>query len=58
MGPTGVGKTELAKALAEYVLNDEHRLLRFDMTEFMERHETSKLIGSPPGFVGYGEGGH
>ncbi|BBH53355.1 ATP-dependent Clp protease ATP-binding subunit [Fluviispira sanaruensis] len=57
LGPTGVGKTELAKALAEYVLNDEHRLLRFDMTEFMERHETSKLIGSPPGYVGYGEGG-
>jgi ATP-dependent Clp protease ATP-binding subunit ClpC len=57
LGPTGVGKTELAKALAEYVLNDEQRLLRFDMTEFMERHETSKLIGSPPGFVGYGEGG-
>lgn len=57
LGPTGVGKTELAKALAEYVLNDEGRLIRFDMTEFMERHETSKLIGSPPGFVGYGEGG-
>ena len=57
LGPTGVGKTELAKALAEYVLNDEHRLLRFDMTEFMERHESSKLIGSPPGYVGYGEGG-
>ncbi|WGL60053.1 ATP-dependent Clp protease ATP-binding subunit [Pigmentibacter sp. JX0631] len=57
LGPTGVGKTELAKALAEYVLNDEQRLIRFDMTEFMERHETSKLIGSPPGFVGYGEGG-
>jgi ATP-dependent Clp protease ATP-binding subunit ClpC len=57
LGPTGVGKTELAKALAEYVLNDESRLIRFDMTEFMERHETSKLIGSPPGFVGYGEGG-
>jgi ATP-dependent Clp protease ATP-binding subunit ClpC len=57
LGPTGVGKTELAKALAEYVLNDEQRLLRFDMTEFMERHETSKLIGSPPGYVGYGEGG-
>lgn len=57
LGPTGVGKTELAKALAEYVLNDEQRLLRFDMTEFMERHETSKLIGSPPGYIGYGEGG-
>lgn len=57
LGPTGVGKTELAKALAEYVLNDESRIIRFDMTEFMERHETSKLIGSPPGFVGYGDGG-
>jgi ATP-dependent Clp protease ATP-binding subunit ClpC len=57
LGPTGVGKTELAKALAEYVLNDEHKIIRFDMTEFMERHETSKLIGSPPGYVGYGEGG-
>lgn len=57
LGPTGVGKTELAKALAEYVLNDEGRLIRFDMSEFMERHETAKLIGSPPGYVGYGEGG-
>ncbi|NBO39225.1 ATP-dependent Clp protease ATP-binding subunit [bacterium] len=57
LGPTGVGKTELAKALAEYVLNDEARLIRFDMSEFMERHETAKLIGSPPGYVGYGEGG-
>ena len=57
LGPTGVGKTELAKALAEYVLNDANRLIRFDMTEFMERHESSKLIGSPPGYVGHGEGG-
>jgi ATP-dependent Clp protease ATP-binding subunit ClpC len=57
LGPTGVGKTELAKALAEILLNDENRLLRFDMTEFMERHESSKLIGSPPGYVGHGEGG-
>ncbi len=57
LGPTGVGKTELAKALAEYVLNDESRIIRFDMSEFMERHETAKLIGSPPGYVGYGEGG-
>lgn len=57
LGPTGVGKTELAKALAEYVLNDESRLIRFDMSEFMERHETAKLIGSPPGYVGYGDGG-
>jgi len=57
LGPTGVGKTELAKALAEFVLNDESRLIRFDMSEFMERHETAKLIGSPPGYVGYGDGG-
>lgn len=57
LGPTGVGKTELAKALAEFVLNDESKLIRFDMSEFMERHESAKLIGSPPGYVGYGEGG-
>ncbi len=57
LGPTGVGKTELAKALAEYVLNDESRMIRFDMSEFMERHETAKLIGSPPGYLGYGDGG-
>ncbi len=57
LGPTGVGKTELAKAIAEFVLDSESALIRFDMSEFMERHETSKLIGSPPGYVGYGEGG-
>lgn len=57
LGPTGVGKTELAKALAELLLDTENRLIRFDMSEFMERHEVSKLIGSPPGYVGYGEGG-
>ena len=57
LGPTGVGKTELAKALAELMMNDENKLIRFDMSEFMERHETAKLIGSPPGYVGYGEGG-
>jgi ATP-dependent Clp protease ATP-binding subunit ClpC len=57
LGPTGVGKTELAKALAGYVLDDESRIIRFDMSEFMERHEGAKLIGSPPGYVGYGEGG-
>lgn len=57
LGPTGVGKTELAKALAEYLLNDETRMIRFDMSEYMERHEGAKLIGSPPGYVGYGEGG-
>lgn len=57
LGPTGVGKTELAKALAEYVLDDEARIIRLDMSEYMERHETAKLIGAPPGYVGYGEGG-
>lgn len=57
LGPTGVGKTELARALAEYVLDDENRLIRFDMTEFMQKHEAAKMIGSPPGYVGYGEGG-
>jgi ATP-dependent Clp protease ATP-binding subunit ClpC len=57
LGPTGVGKTELAKALAEFVLGNESKIVRFDMSEFMERHEASKLIGSPPGYVGYGEGG-
>lgn len=57
LGPTGVGKTELARALAEYVLNDENRLIRFDMTEFMQKHEAAKMIGSPPGYIGYGEGG-
>lgn len=57
LGPTGVGKTELAKALAGLVLDDENRIIRVDMSEYMERHEASKLIGSPPGYVGYGEGG-
>jgi len=57
LGPTGVGKTELAKALAEFLLDDEERLIRMDMSEYMERHSVSKLIGSPPGYVGYGEGG-
>jgi len=57
LGPTGVGKTELAKALADYVLDDESKIIRVDMTEYMERHEAAKLIGSPPGYVGYGEGG-
>lgn len=57
LGPTGVGKTELAKALAELVLNSESALIRFDMSEYMERHESAKLIGSPPGYVGFGEGG-
>nr|UBQ35456.1 Clp protease ATP binding subunit [Conticribra weissflogii] len=56
-GPTGVGKTELTKALAEFVFNSETNMIRFDMSEFMEKHTVSKLIGSPPGYVGYKEGG-
>ncbi len=56
-GPTGVGKTELAKALAEAVFGSEDSMVRVDMSEFMEKHSTSKLIGSPPGYVGYDEGG-
>lgn len=57
MGPTGVGKTEMARALAEFLFNDEDALVRVDMSEYMEKHATSKLIGSPPGYVGYEEGG-
>ena len=57
LGPTGVGKTELCKALAEAMFGDEDSLLRIDMSEFMEKHTTSKMIGSPPGYVGYDEGG-
>lgn len=57
LGPTGVGKTELAKALAEELFGDERNMLRFDMSEYMEKHTTSRLIGSPPGYVGYEEGG-
>jgi ATP-dependent Clp protease ATP-binding subunit ClpC len=56
VGPSGTGKTELAKALAESLFHDERRLLRFDMSEFMEEHSVAKLIGSPPGYVGYDEG--
>jgi len=56
LGPTGVGKTELSKALAEFMFNDEKALIRVDMSEFMERHSVSKLIGSPPGYVGHEEG--
>ena len=56
-GPTGVGKTELTKALAMYMFNSETNMIRFDMSEFMEKHTVSKLIGSPPGYVGYQEGG-
>jgi len=57
LGPTGVGKTELAKALAEFMFNDEKALVRVDMSEYMERHAVSRLIGSPPGYVGHEEGG-
>lgn len=57
LGPTGVGKTELAKTLAEFMFNDEKALIRIDMSEYMERHAISKFIGSPPGYVGYDEGG-
>ncbi|MGE5486723.1 MAG: ATP-dependent Clp protease ATP-binding subunit [bacterium] len=57
LGPTGVGKTEVARALAEFLFGTEKSLIRFDMSEFMEKHSVSKLIGSPPGYVGYEEGG-
>ena len=57
LGPTGVGKTELTKALAEFLFDDEDALIRVDMSEFMEKHAVSKMIGSPPGYVGYEEGG-
>ena len=57
LGPTGVGKTEVARALAEFLFGSEKSLIRFDMSEFMEKHSVSKLIGSPPGYVGYEEGG-
>jgi len=58
MGPTGVGKTELAKALAEFIFDDEQAMVRIDMSEYMERHSVSRLIGAPPGYVGYEEGGY
>ena len=57
VGPTGVGKTELAKALAEFLFDDEHMLVRIDMSEYMEKHSVSRLVGAPPGYVGYDEGG-
>ena len=57
LGPTGVGKTEVCKALAEIMFNDESAMVRIDMSEFMERHSVSRLIGAPPGYVGYEEGG-
>jgi ATP-dependent Clp protease ATP-binding subunit ClpB len=58
MGPTGVGKTELAKSLAEFLFDDEQAMIRVDMSEYMEKHSVSRLIGAPPGYVGYEEGGY
>jgi len=58
MGPTGVGKTELARSLANFLFDDENALIRIDMSEFMEKHSVSRLIGAPPGYVGYDEGGY
>ena len=57
LGPTGVGKTELARALAEFLFDDEAAMIRIDMSEYLERHTVSRLIGAPPGYVGYEEGG-
>jgi ATP-dependent Clp protease ATP-binding subunit ClpB len=57
LGPTGVGKTETARALAEFMFDDEHNMVRIDMSEYMEKHAVSRLVGAPPGYVGYEEGG-
>src|SRR5467141_226526 len=57
LGPTGVGKTELVRALAEFLFDDERAMVRIDMSEYMEKHAVSRLIGAPPGYVGYDEGG-
>jgi ATP-dependent Clp protease ATP-binding subunit ClpB len=57
LGPTGVGKTELARALAEFLFDDEHAMVRIDMSEYMEKHAVARLIGAPPGYVGFEEGG-
>jgi len=57
LGPTGVGKTELCKALAQYMFNTESSIVRIDMSEYMEKHSVSRLIGAPPGYIGYDEGG-
>jgi ATP-dependent Clp protease ATP-binding subunit ClpB len=57
LGPTGVGKTELARALAAFMFDDEHAMVRIDMSEYMEKHAVSRLVGAPPGYVGYDEGG-
>jgi ATP-dependent Clp protease ATP-binding subunit ClpB len=58
LGPTGVGKTELARALAEFMFDNEHAMIRIDMSEYMEKHTVARLIGAPPGYVGYDEGGY
>ncbi len=57
LGPTGVGKTEVAKTLAEFLFNDVKKLIRIDMSEYMEKHSVARLIGAPPGYIGYEEGG-
>ena len=57
LGPTGVGKTELCKALAESLFGDENAMIRLDMSEYMEKHSVSRMVGSPPGYVGFDEGG-
>src|SRR3954464_11089043 len=57
LGPTGVGKTELAKALAEFLFDDEHAMVRIDMSEYGEKHTVSRLVGAPPGYIGYEQGG-
>src|SRR5208282_972667 len=57
LGPTGVGKTELARARAEFLFDDESAMIRIDMSEYMEKHSVARLIGAPPGYVGYDEGG-
>ena len=58
LGPTGVGKTELARTLASFLFDDESRMVRIDMSEYMEKHAVSRLVGAPPGYVGYDEGGN
>src|SRR4029079_8492676 len=58
LGPTGVGKTETARALAEFLFDDERAIVRLDMSEYMEKHSVARLIGAPPGYVGYDEGGY
>ena len=57
LGPTGVGKTELAKSLAEFLFDDERAMIRIDMSEYSEKHSVARLVGAPPGYIGYEEGG-